>query len=590
MNLSIRPQQCIQDCFGNKASHHPKSSQGKTRLKSFFCAGLMAMSLTTLTPKEAQAGLSVKADTILFNAHITTMNDKVPEVQAMALREGKIMAIGASSQMKALKGPQTVMVDLKGRRVIPGMIDSHMHGIRAALSFSKEVHWFGTHSLSEALGKLSAAAQKSSPGEWLVVAGGWTPEQFIEKRRPTQAELQSAAPNNPVYVQWMYDWAMLTPLAHEKLGLNALSDLPKGAQFELDSRGQKTGAIQGGIVALFDRLPKPQYADKLEGSMRFFTELNRVGLTGFMDPGGFNMSPDEYAPVMELWRTGKLSVRIDFSYFSQQKGRELEEFQGLTALLPQGFGGERLRFNGIGERVTFNMYNNDHPTPEDQEAFYQVARWAALRGMTLTQHWQNGQTVHYLLDVLERLNQETPLAPLRWSIAHLNDAKQETFSRMQKLGVAWAMQDAMYYDGERLLKERGPEALSQMPMLVSAMNTGVHIGAGTDAHRVANYNPFVALQWMLDGKSAGGVSLRSKAEIPTRQQALALYTQGSAWLAHAEKERGELSVGKAADLVVLSDDYFKVETAKIGTIHSVLTLVGNEVVYAEEDFSGLWKH
>ena len=565
-----------------------KKHQDHQRVGTWLCRAMalfMAIGFTT-----AWAHVAIQADTVLIHGHITTMDPANPQVQALALRDGRVLAMGSDASVKALQGKTTRVIDLQGRRVIPGLIDSHLHGIRAALSFSKEVHWFGSHSLAEALGKLSAAAKKVQPGEWLVVAGGWTPEMFTEKRRPTQAELVAAAPNNPVYVQWMYDWAMLTPLAYDKLGIQQLSDLPKGSQFELDGSGQKTGAVQGGIVALFDRLPKPEYADKLDGSVRFFTELNRVGLTGFMDPGGFNMSPEEYAPVFELWRKGQLSVRINFSYFAQQKGHELEEFKGLTQLLPQGFGGDRLLFNGIGERVTFNMYNNDHPTTDDQEAFYKAAKWAAEKGMTLTQHWQNGQSVHFLLEVLERLNQEIPLAPLHWSIAHLNDAKADTFERMQKLGVAWAMQDAMYYDGERLLKERGPGALSEMPMMVTALKTGVHIGAGTDAHRVANYNPFVALQWMLDGKSAGGVSLRSPAETPTRQQALSLYTQGSAWLAHAQNERGQLAAGRLADIVVLSEDYFQVDVPEIGRIHSLLTLLGNQVVYAESDYADLWKH
>ncbi len=249
-----------------------------------------------------------------------------------------------------------------------------------------------------------------------------------------------------------------------------------------------------------------------------------------------------------------------------------------------GFGDDMLRFNGIGERVTFGMYNNDKPTEADKEQFHQAARWAAERGMTLTQHWHSDASVHHLLDVFERVNREFPIAGLRWSIAHLNDASEATLRRMQALGVGWAVQGAMYFDGERELRARGATELARMPPLATALKVGTVVGAGTDAHRVANYNPFVTLRWLLDGKSAGGVSLRGAVETPDRIQALRMYTQGSAWLAHDETRRGALGVGKLADLVVLDRDFMTVPVAEIAGLHSLMTMVGGRVVYAGAPF------
>ena len=419
------------------------------------------------------------------------------------------------------------------------------------------------------------------------MAGGWTDEQFRERRRPTQAELVAAAPNNPVYVQWMYGWAMLTPLAYQALNINAESDLPGGGKFVRDASGNPTGAISGGIVPLFDRLPAPGFAQKVESTRKFFRELNRVGLTGLVDPGGFNMTPAEYAPLFQVWRDKALTIRVNYSYFSQKRDRELDEFKELTQLLPMGFGDDLLRFNGIGERVTFGMYNNDKPTEADKEQFYQAAKWAAERGMTLTQHWHSDASIHHLLDVFERVNRDTPIARLRWSVAHLNDGSEATFARMKALGVGWAMQDAMYYDGERELKARGEAALKNMPPMRTALKAGVVIGAGTDAHRVANYSPFIALRWMLDGKSAGGVALRGPQETPNRLEALRMYTSGSAWLAHDDSRRGTLAPGKLADLAVLSKDYLTVPVEEIGGIQSLLTLVGGRAVYADGPFAAL---
>jgi len=524
-------------------------------------------------------------DTILLNGKIVTADERSTVHQALAVRDGRIVALGKSAAIKRLAGKATRVVDLGGRTVIPGLIDSHMHAIRAALSYGTEVHWFGTKSIEDALGRLRDAARAAKPGAWLVVAGGWTEEQFRERRRPTQAELVAAAPDNPAYVQWMYGWAMLTPLAYTALKINAESDLPAGAKFVRDANGNPTGAIAGGIVALFDKLPAPSFEQKVEGTRKFFRELNRVGLTGVVDPGGFNMSPAEYVPLFRVWRDRTLSVRVSYSYFAQKRGKELDEFKELTQLLPMGFGDDMLRFNGIGERVTFGMYDNDRPTEADKEAFYQAARWAAGRGMTLTQHWHSDASVGHLLDVFERVDREVPIGKLRWSIAHLNDGSAATFARMQALGVGWAMQDAMYYQGERALKEKGEAALQRMPPMRTALKAGVVVGAGTDAHRVASYNPFVALGWMLDGKSAGGVALRGADETPNRIEALRMYTSGSAWFAHDEARRGTLSVGKFADLAVLSKDYLVVPVEEIGGIHSLLTMVGGRVVYAEGEFA-----
>jgi hypothetical protein len=522
------------------------------------------------------------AEIILRQGKIISADEKDNIYQAVAIRDGKIISLGSNSSIKKLQGPATKVIDLKGKTVIPGLIDSHMHAIRAALSYSTEVHWFGLPTIGAALDKLKHASAQAKPGEWLVVAGGWTEEQFKEGRRPTQEELLDAAPRNPVYVQWMYDWVMLTPLAYQSLNIKSEADLPSGSKFQLDASGKPTGAIVGGIVQLFDKLPKPSFEDKVVGTQKFFKELNRVGVTGVLDPGGFNMTPAEYQPLFQVWRSKNLTVRVNFSYFAQKSNKELEEFKELTQLLPMSFGDDMLRFNGIGERVTFSMYNNNKVSPTDQEKLYQVAKWAAENGYTLTQHWHENATVGTLLEVFEKVNQDIPIAKLRWSIAHLNNGDETTFKRMKALGVGWAMQDAMYLDGDKALHRHGEKALERMPPINTALKVGVNIGAGTDAHRVADYNPFIALRWMLDGKSASGRKLRGIEETPTRIQALKMYTSGSAWLAHDENRRGTLEVGKLADLVVLSDDYLKVPIEKMAQIHSKLTIVGGKVVYQSD--------
>lgn len=527
-------------------------------------------------------------DAVLVNGNVLSGDRNFSIQQALAIREGRIAALGTTPDIRQLAGPRTQIIDLQGRTVIPGLIDSHIHAIRAALSFSTEVHWIGAPTLKDALTRLSDAARRMKPGGWLIVAGGWTERQFAEKRRPTQAELVAAAPDHPVYVQLGYQWALMTPQALSALTIARDEDVPAGGRLERDPAGAPTGAVSGpqpAIVALFDRLPKPAYAEKVEGTRRFFRELNRLAITGVIDPGGNNMTPAEYRALFDVWRRGELTVRVAFSMGAQGSGAEFEELTSATALLPMGFGDDMLRFNGLGERITAGMYNNDRPTDGDKAAFEAIALWAAQRGTTVTAHWNNDASVGHLLDVFERVNRQVPIAPLRWSIAHLNDASPATLTRMKALGVGWTLQDAMYFNGDGVVRQRGADAARRIPPIETARRTGIVVGAGTDAHRVASYNPFTALQWLLDGRTVEGTPMRAPEETPGRADALRMYTIGSAWFAHAEDRRGSLEVGKLADLAVLTKDYMTVPVDQIGGIESLLTMVGGRVVYAARPYS-----
>jgi predicted amidohydrolase YtcJ len=233
------------------------------------------------------------------------------------------------------------------------------------------------------------------------------------------------------------------------------------------------------------------------------------------------------------------------------------------------------------------MYNNDSPTEVQKQQYYEVAKWAAARGMTLTQHWSNDASVHHLLDVFERVNRDTPIAGLRWSVAHLNDGSVANFQRMKALGVGWLMQDAMYFGGDALIRTRGAEIAKHTPPIKTAMNVGIHVGGGTDAHRVMSYNPLVSLQWMIDGKTVAGTPTRDADELPSREEALRLYTQGSARFTHDDDRRGALTAGRLADLAVLTKDFASVPTAEIGGIESLLTMVGGRIVYAAAPFAAL---
>jgi len=558
-----------------------------SRVAFVVLAALAVSMFNGATPALAQS-----PDIVLVNGKIVTVDAQSSVREALAIRDGRVVALGGSAEMRALAGPRSRVIDLQGRTVIPGLIDSHLHAIRAALSFSTEVNWIGVRSLEEALGRIKDAARTMKPGAWLIVAGGWNVQQFKENRRPTQAELIAVAPGNPVYVQLGYGWSMLTPAAHKALQITSEADLPQGGRLERDASGALTGAVTGAqnaIVALFDRLPRPTFGEQVEGTTKFFRELNRLGITGVGDPGGNNLTPDDYQALFTVWRQGRMTVRVAYTLCGQTPGKELDELRGLTSMLPMGFGDDMLRFNGLGERITVAMNNNDNPTQADKDAYSRLVTWAAERGLTLTMHWNRDATVDHLLSIFERVNEHVKIAPLRWSIAHLNDASVKTLGRMKALGVGWTVQDAMYFGGEAFRQSVGPESARRAPPVVTANTMGVMIGAGTDAHRVASYNPFTALQWLLDGKTVGGVVLRGPEEIPGRIDALRFYTIGSAWFSHDEDVRGSLEVGKFADLAVLSEDYMTIPVDRISDLESVLTMLGGRIVYAAREYAGLDK-
>ena len=553
---------------------------------------MRALPIKPLAPIVILAGaLCAQApDAVLLNAKIVTVDTNSSIAQALAIRGGRISAVGTTADIRKLAAPQTRVIDLAGRTVIPGLIDSHMHAIRAALSFSTEVNWIGARSLSEAMGRIKEASRTRKPGSWLIVAGGWNVGQFKENRRPTQAELEAAAPQNPTYVQLGYGWAVMNSLGMRTLGIKSDADLPAGGKLDRDPSGKILGSVTGSqtaIVDLFDKLPKPNFDQQVDGTVKFFRELNRLGLTGVGDPGGNNVGPDEYQAVQKVWHDGKLTVRIAYTVNGQIPGEEITDLRNLTRGTPYGFGDDMLRFIGIGERVTFAMNNNDKPSAADKKKYEQIMEWAAEHGLSVTMHWNRDASVDELLKIFEEVNSEVSIKNLRWSIAHLNDASEKTLLRMKALGMGWTIQDAMYFDGDNYVKQNGAAAARRVPPVVTAKRLGVNVGAGTDAHRVASYNPFTALQWMLDGKTVSGNAIRGPEETPSRMDALRMYTLGSAWFSKDESKRGSLEAGKYADLAVLNKDFMTVPVEQVGATESVLTMVAGKVVYAAGPFAAM---
>jgi predicted amidohydrolase YtcJ len=535
------------------------------------------------------------ADTVLINGKVLTLDSKSSVVEAVAINGDRIVAVGTNDAVRKHAASNAKVIDLGGRMVVPGLTDSHIHAIRAGLTYSTEVSWIGVPSLAQGLSLVREAARSSRPGTWIKVGGGWTELQFQEKRGPTVAELVSAAPDYPVYVQRLYNTAWITPAGIKTMDLGSGTQIP-GGKAEQDSAGNLTGMVTGNNATfnfLTAKIPTATFEQQVEGTKKYFRELNRLGLTGINDVTGGGMYPVHYRPVQTIWRNKELTIRVAFHFQSNNRGREFEDVKDYAKFTPQGFGDDMLRFAGIAESLTQGMFDGStvglifNPTDKDKEEFYQVAKWAAENGLAVHQHAATDRAASMILDSFERVNKEIPITNFRWQITHIEDATDETLRRMKALNMGWSVQDRLLYAGQIFLKVLGPEAALRAPPIKTGLKMGLMVAAGTDSDQVAPYNPFVSLRWLLDGKAIDGTKMRGPEESPTREDALRMYTINAAWFSFDDDKRGSLEPGKLADLAVLSDDYMTVPVEKIAELHSLLTMVGGKPVYAEGSFAAL---
>ena len=540
---------------------------------------------------------SLTADTILTDGKIVTVDQKNTIAQALAIRNGRILAVGSTDEVKKFSGPRTKVIDLEGHTVIPGLIDSHIHAIRAGQTFSTTLDWSGLKTIKEAMDSIREAAHTSPPGAWIMVLGGWNKDQFAERRAPTSQDLEEAAPNHPVYVQHLYGFAVLSPLAMKTLNITAETKVPPAGKVELDAAGKPTGVITANgnvptLAKLVGRLPKPDLQDQIAGTRKFFRALNKSAVTGILDEAGGGVSPGDYKPLFDVWRDGKLTVRVRFDVTSQKRGHELEDVQSIMQLIPPRWGDDSLRILGLGEIPIWGMHdgsvNATKPfdgSPEAKKALLDFATWAAENSYTLHIHASSNHSAEAILDIFEQINRKYPITKLRWAIVHIEDATDQTLQRMKSLGMGYAVQDRLYYGGNAYMKLHGEKVARRAPPIMTAIHTGLVVGGGTDSIAVSPYNAFVSLHWMVTGKTLTGQLTRGPDELPSRLEALKIYTWNSAWLTFDEHEQGSLEKGKLADLAVLDRDYLTVPIDDIANIQSVLTMVGGKVVYAAKPFA-----
>ena len=540
------------------------------------------------------AAMAQSADMILTNGKIITQDENSSIAAALGIRDGNIAAVGTDDAIKKLAGSKTVKVDLGGRTVIPGLIDSHTHSIRSALTFAVETDWSDIKTLDEGL-KIIAAAARAKPGAWIVVAGGWHEGQIKEQRGPTSVELAKAAPDNPVYVQHLYDYAVLNPKGMELLDIGSDAKLPPAGKLVRDGENRLTGVVRGNLVTfnqLFARVSNTTFEGKVESTKAFFKALNRVGLTGIVDAAGGGMAPQDYEPLFRVAEQKRLSIRVGFYLNSIIAGKEAANLKEIVGIVPSKFADDKLTFIGLGEVLVWGMHDGPAgllktftPKPGATDTLREIAVWAAEGKRRLQIHASSDSAAGQILDIFEEVNSKVPIGDLRWIIAHIENATPQTFQRMKKLGMGWAVQDRLYFEGDVWPRVMGNDAATQAPPISEGIKAGLIVAGGTDGPRLAPYNPFVTLEWLVTGKTVKGTSIRSKQYSATREQALRIHTFNSAWMAGDENKRGTLEPGKWADLVVLSDDYLTVPENNISKIKALMTIVGGKVEHATGPFT-----
>ena len=540
------------------------------------------------------------ADLVLINAKVTTLDRANPVAEAVAIRDGRFLAVGREAEVRVAAGPDATVIDAAGRRLIPGLIDSHIHVIRGGLNYNMELRWDGVPSLADAMAMLKTQVGNTPPPQWVRVVGGFTEHQFAEKRLPTFEELNAVAPQTPVFIMHLYDRALLNAAALRAVGYTKDTPNPPGGEIVHDAAGNPTGLLlaQPNAAILYATLAKgpklpPEY--QLNSTRHFMRELNSLGVTSVIDAGGgFQNYPDDYAIIEKLHADGELTLRIAYNLFTQKPQGELADFEHWSDSARPGLGDDTYRLNGAGEMLVYSAADFEdfrvarpEMPPNMETDLEPVVRLLAERRWPWRMHATYDETIGRALDVFEKVNRDVPFDGLHWFFDHAETISARNIDRIAALGGGIAVQHRMAYQGEYFVERYGAKAAEASPPIKRMMDAGVPVGAGTDATRVASYNPWVSLSWLVTSKTVGGLRLSPPANRLDRETALRLWTEANSWFSSDQGGKGQIKAGQLADLALLSDDYFGVAEDQIAHLRSVLTILGGKVVFGEGRYASL---
>ena len=552
-------------------------------MKQLQAAGLLALALLSLGVAAQGAGT---ADTILVNGKIATVDDRFTMAQALAIKDRRVIASGSNDAVRKHAGASTKVIDLKGRTVVPGLIDNHSHWIRAAEH--DELRFDGVTTRAQAVKMLGERVAAKKPGEWVVVLGGWSEEQFTDEVRGFPlAELDTIAPNNPVVLQSIYRHSYLNSTALKMAKIDETTPNPPGGTIEKDAAGKITGVVRGagGVAFVAGKVPLKEREAWLDNTRKLATYLNSLGITAWGDAGGRGMGPKHYQPYQDLADRDELNVRVFWTTIRQPVNTaEVDKVLLEIPSLKPFQGNDYFDHIGWGETVyrpltTQLLARGGNTKPEDLAQMMRIVRALAEKGIYLNSHVEMVNVIDAFLDQYEALNREAPIRGLRWSFSHLDQITDAQLARMKKLGMNAQIHSRPLIQGVLMHRIHG-EAAWDMPPFRRVQDSGITWGLGSDATAVTTSNPFYTLSFAVTGKMIGGHHVNRQSV--TREEALIAHTRSNALILFQEGNLGSLAPGKYADLLVLDRDYFTVPVDQIKDIKPLMTMVGGRVVYQDK--------
>ena len=535
---------------------------------------------------------------ILCNGRITTLDRTNPVATAVAIANGRFIAVGSDAEVMQLAGSATRVIDLNGHPMLPGLIDNHTHVIRGGLNYNMELRWDGVRSLAVAMEMLRQQVAITPAPQWVRVVGGFTEHQFEEKRLPTLEELNAVAPDTPVFILHLYDRALLNAAALRVVGYTKDTPEPPGGTIMRDAAGNPTGllladpnaAILYATLAKGPKLP-PEY--QYNSTRHFMRELNRLGVTSVIDAGGgFQNYPDDYEVIRKLDQAGEMTVRIAYNLFTQKPKAEKDDFVNWTRTVKYHDGSDYFRHNGAGEMLVFSAADFEdfrvarpELPAEMEDELEGVVRVLAQNRWPWRLHATYDETISRALDVFEKVNKDIPLEGIRWFFDHAETISERSMDRIAALGGGIAVQHRMAYQGEYFVERYGAKAVEATPPVARMLEKGLKVSAGTDATRVASYNPWVSLAWLTTGKTVGGLRMYPQRNLLDRETALRMWTEYVTWFSNEDGRKGRIAVGQLADLVVPDRDFFACAEQDIVDTTSLLTVVGGRIVWGAGPFS-----
>ena len=578
-------------------------------MKSILLIGLVVAS--GLTNAYAQVRQEPPgADLIVHNALIHTGNAAQPAASALAVKSGRIYAVGTDAEVLGLKNANTRVIDSRGRRLIPGIIDAHTHVINEG-GYNYTLRWDGVPTLRRALAMLSEQARRTPEGHWVKVIGGWSPYQFEENRLPTNDELREAVPDRPLIVQYAYNRAFMNPQAMAALGVGTdRFPLLPGTELEKDEQGRYTGLIHGytfQFIAMEAMVPQLSFDEEVSSLVQVIHSLNRFGVTSVVDAGtGFKGYPKAAPTVDALARDNRFNIRMPFVDIQLGEGAAFNmvdaQITAITKTAPIAPGhnlhphlAHGHSYQGAGELLSVEVH--DHENFDRPALLIEPAKMHQLverdisklvqRRIPFREHITYDENITPFLDALEKLNQKMPLDGLRWSLEHAETISPANIARVKALGGGIALDTKLALHGDSFVKTHGRDKALQTPRLRHLVDSGIPLAMTTDAFRAASFNPWIGISWMVSGKSIAGTEILAKDNRLTREEALKLFTRNAAWFISTESEMGMIAPGHLADFALLDRDYFAVPESQIKSVSSVLTVMDGRVVYGAQDYQAL---